>query len=95
MVRTSISPESLYTVKRFGIKLALISVFAVPQIFSPLGFGMGLESLLGFNALVSAAVAAYNRERFSSHTVGYWDEAVAFIMLAISTHFVAFHMLRN
>lgn len=95
MVRTSIGPESLYAAKRFGIKLALVTAFSLAQIVSPLGFGMGLEALLGFNALVSAGVAAYRRESFSSRTVGYWDEAAAFLTLGIAAHFVIFHMLRN
>ena len=95
MLRTSIDPASLYTVKRFGVRLALVSVFALAQIVSPLGFGKGLELLLGFTALVCAITAITKRENASSRTLGHWDEAALFSMLGIGAHFIVFHWLQS
>ena len=95
MLRTSIDPASLYTLKRFGVRLALVSVFALAQIVSPLGFGKGLELLLGFTALVCAITAITKREHVASRTLGHWDEAALFLMLGVGVHFIAFHLLQN
>jgi len=77
------------------VKLALVIAFALAQIISPLGFSKGLELLLGFTALVSAGIAVYKREGLANATLGHWDEAGAFLVLGMGTHFVAFHLLQN
>lgn len=95
MLKPSLDSTSRYRLKRFGVKLALISAFALAQIVSPLGFSRGLEYLLGFTVLISAGIALYKRENLSSRTLDHWDEAALFLVLFVAVHFTAFHLLQK
>lgn len=94
-MRDAISPASLYTLKRFGIRVAFVLGSAVVQIPSRFGFGKALELLLGFTGMFCAGIAIYHRENPISRTLSNWDEAAFFLMLCFAVHVVAFHLWQH
>ena len=92
MLRAVLSPGSLYTLKRFGIRLAIVLASALVQIPSRFGFGKALELLLGFTGLICTGIAIYHKENPFGRTLSNWDEAVFFLILCVAAHFVAFHL---
>jgi len=88
MPRVSIDLASLYTLKRAGVRLVIILVFAFAQLETPWGFSKALQFLLAFNALICAAIAAYKRESAVSRSLGHWDEAAFLLLLCVGVHFL-------
>jgi hypothetical protein len=86
----TIDPASSYTLKRAGLRLIIIAIFAAVQIPTPWGGAMALQIMLGFNALICATVAIYTRESFVSRKLGNWDEAAFLMLLCIGVYFIVF-----
>jgi hypothetical protein len=84
----SIDRRSLYTLKRAGLRLIIIVIFAAAQISTPWGGALALQFLLGLNALICAGLAVYRRESFGSRTLGHWDEAALLALLCIGVYFL-------
>ena len=79
---------SLRTLKRTGLRLLIILIFASTQLKAPWGFMKGLQLLLAANALICTAIAAYKRESAVSRNLGHWDEAAFLFMLCLGVHFL-------
>jgi hypothetical protein len=84
----SIDRISLYTLKRAGLRLIIIVIFAAVKISTPWGGAMALQFLLGLNALICAGGAVYRRESFVGRSFGSWDEAALLTLLWIGVHFL-------
>jgi uncharacterized membrane protein len=76
---------SRYALNRFAIKLAIVTVSALAQNWMPWGFGKALLALSAFSALIDILLAIRLGERPASRTLGYWDEAAAFIAISLVT----------
>lgn len=86
--------ESLFTIRRFGLRLGCVILFALIQIATPWGFTKALQLMLGFTGIICAGIALTKRERFTLRALGNWDEAIVFLVLCGCFHLVAFHLLR-
>ena len=75
--------DNIYVVRRFAIKLVIISVFALAQSFAPWGFVRALVVLFGFAALIDVGLALLLKQRFKFRALSYWDEAGMFFLLAL------------
>ena len=90
-----VDQASIYTLKRFAVRLALLLLLALAQIISPLGFVKALQLLFVFMTLTCAGIAAWKHESFARRELGHWDEAALFLMLGVGFHVIAIHVLRN
>jgi len=88
MLRMIVDQVSLRTLKRAGLRLLIIIIFASTQLKAPWGFMKGLQLLLQVNALICTAIAAYKRESAVSRNLGHWDEAAFLLMLCLGVHFI-------
>src|ERR1044071_4296813 len=83
-----IDPGSVYVLKRFALKVAILCAFAFPQVKAPWGFPGAVTILALFSGLLSALLAVYWRERPRRGPLNYWDEAVAFLGIAALAHWL-------
>jgi hypothetical protein len=79
---------SYETVRRFALALAAIVLLAV------VGASQDrlrvLSTLLAFNGLVVAVIAAMLRERIGGPTLTRWDEVLGFLVLFFAVRLVGF-----
>jgi hypothetical protein len=88
MISVVMDAGSVYTVKRFGWKVAILSAFALAQVKAPWGFKGAVTILALVSGILSLALALYWRERPRVGALNYWDEAVAFFGIAGLVHWL-------
>lgn len=77
-----------FALGRFALKLILLTLFALVQSLSSLGFGRSLSHLMLLTGMIDVALALMRRERPLSPTLTYWDEAAAFLALVGFVHWL-------
>lgn len=78
-----IDPQSRHAVKRFGLKLGLLVLFAVAQLGTPWGPVKALQIMASGSAAMSAGLAILFRQQLRGQMFSYWDEALIFSTLAL------------
>jgi hypothetical protein len=81
MLTRALDPVSCYTLKRLGVRLAILLAFALAQIASPWGSARALMAMSGFTVLICAGFAVFTREKPFGRSLGYWDEGIFFLLL--------------
>ena len=76
------APGSGYVLKRFAMKFAILTVFAMAQVRTPWGFRNAALALSVFSAAICSGFALYRREAITLTRLNYWDEAIAFGIIA-------------
>ena len=76
------SPANRRALKRFGIKLAILTAFALAQWL--LGIMSAALFLAIFTAMLDVVGAIWRRERLLSPHITYWDEAAMFLVLFLA-----------
>ena len=76
--------RSIASVKRFLLKLGLISLFAIVQISTSWGIFKALVVLTLSSAMISMFTALSFREPFTHKQFNYWDETLIFAALALA-----------
>lgn len=76
--------QSRHVLKRFLLKLAILSPAALAQAQAPWGLETAAKSLATFSALICAALALVKGERPIAETLNYWDEAIAFLAIGLA-----------
>lgn len=69
------------TIKRASVRLSLLLLFALAQLFTSWGFAMALQAMFGFTALLCFGYAIFKRERPFAQSLDYWDEGIFFLSL--------------
>lgn len=72
------SPKSTDVIVRFGLRMAVITAFAV---LGGVGFRRGLMVMLWMSAVLGAVIAMFDREEPLSSVLNHWDEAMAYAAL--------------
>jgi hypothetical protein len=75
------------TLKRFARRLGILALFALAQIPTPWGFTGSFAIMALTSAMLCASWAVFGGERLLSPSFTYWDEALAFALLAALFHF--------
>jgi hypothetical protein len=72
------SPKSTEVMVRFGLRMAVITAFAV---LGGIGFQRGLTVMLWMSAILGTVIAMFDREEPLSSVLNHWDEAMAYAAL--------------
>ena len=83
------APGSGYVLKRFAMKFAILTVFAMAQVRTPWGLRSAALALSVFSAAICGGFALYRREAITLTLLNYWDEAIAFAVIALIMFCVA------
>jgi hypothetical protein len=78
---------SRHALKRFALKLAMILAFAGLQAATPWGFADALIVLAGGSAFMAVVLARVLRQPMRGGALSYWDEALAFVAIALVASF--------
>lgn len=79
----TVDPQSRYALKRFLLKLAMLSIAALAQVQAPWGLVIATTYLAILSALICAGLALVRSERPIAETLNYWDEAFAFLAIGL------------
>lgn len=82
------NPQSRYVLRRFALKLAILSGAALAQVQAPWGFRNAVTALATLSALISVGLAVYRRERPTGGTLNYWDEAIVFLAIGFAARWL-------
>ena len=83
------APGSGYVLKRFAMKFAILTVFAMAQVRTPWGSRNAALAPSVFSAAICSGFALYRREAVTLTRLNYWDEAIAFAVIALIMFCVA------
>jgi hypothetical protein len=75
--------KSLASMKRFGLKLGMITVFALLQIPTAWGGFRAFVTLALSSASISLLCALVRREPLANEQFNYWDEVLIFLLLGL------------
>lgn len=79
-MKKMIDPTSVYALKRFGLKFAILIASSLAQFRLRWGAIDAFIALMFLSASVSGIIAIYNREPIRKGAFNYWDESLLFLV---------------
>jgi hypothetical protein len=84
----TLDPQSRSVLKRFLVKIAILSIAALAVVEAFGGLRIAVTDLAMFSGLVSCGLAVFRRQRPMAGSLNYWDEAAAFLAIAAAAQWL-------